>query len=141
MGETGVRYGSSQRCAHQSGESRPTESIFRNGAAHLGGPGARPDPVAAAGEQPLDGNILVQFLPMQTARADRDLVALGGRRMQQPGKPRQRNAAPETVGQIEGHAVLVEPDRLSFHQRTHPRSEEQTSELQSLMSTSYAVFC
>src|SRR3546814_20919287 len=57
---------------------------------------------------------------MQTARADRDLVALGGRRMQQPGKPRQRDAEPATVGQIEGHAVLVEPDRLSFHQRTHP---------------------
>src|SRR3546814_4439307 len=32
-------------------------------------------------------------------------------------------------------------DRLDFRHRRCPRSEEQTSELQSLMRISYAVFC
>src|SRR3546814_2067426 len=39
-------------------------------------------------------------------------------------------------------ALLAEPlERGVEHRRVAPRSEEHTSELQSLMRTSYAVFC
>src|SRR3546814_4763030 len=37
--------------------------------------------------------------------------------------------------------VLEEPDAERLVQRPDPRSEEHTSELQSLMRISYAVFC
>src|SRR3546814_10480335 len=51
-----------------------------------------------------------------------------------------RRARHRTAGQ---HAVLV-PQRTAAPRRDHAgraRSEEHTSELQSLMRTSYAVFC
>src|SRR3546814_2418253 len=35
----------------------------------------------------------------------------------------------------------TQPDRFNKHLRTFPKSEEHTSELQSLMRISYAVFC
>src|SRR3546814_3292682 len=48
-------------------------------------------------------------------------------------------------GVLDGLAVVLDPDQ-SLHFATPPltiprRSEEHTSELQSLMRTSYAVFC
>src|SRR3546814_4178358 len=41
------------------------------------------------------------------------------------------------------HCLALAPERLSFFQfaKDHIRSEEHTSELQSLMRISYAVFC
>src|SRR3546814_1563454 len=44
-------------------------------------------------------------------------------------------------GEQLGHIARIERDRLGFAQRQLVRSEEHTSELQSLMRNSYAVFC
>src|SRR3546814_4065195 len=63
---------------------------------------------------------------------------------------RQRDAVAETVrdqpqhGQQQGGEVGFAPrpaDALFEQRRSERRSEEHTSELQSLMRTSYAVFC
>src|SRR3546814_8956105 len=40
-----------------------------------------------------------------------------------------------------GHEIGAEQDILRAVERIEPRSEEHTSELQSLMRRSYAVFC
>src|SRR3546814_9195183 len=47
------------------------------------------------------------------------------------------------IGQIAGLAKTIGAKRRNAHARhtTQPRSEEHTSELQSLMRISYAVFC
>src|SRR3546814_10527399 len=65
------------------------------------------------------------------------------------GRCRRRLEARPAVAQPEGHAAHHGADRargsgLSFVDRSdrhHHRSEEHTSELQSLMRISYAVFC
>src|SRR3546814_1661364 len=44
----------------------------------------------------------------------------------------------EMLDRLMGRSVFAEPDRIMRH---HIRSEEHTSELQSLMRISYAVFC
>src|SRR3546814_7265137 len=45
---------------------------------------------------------------------------------------------PEVIGDIGGFGGLF---AFASHRYTHPRSAEHTSELQSLMRNSYAVFC
>src|SRR3546814_8169385 len=63
---------------------------------------------------------------------DRDVVPLGGVRLQRHRVDQGR----ERIDQAVDYALAVaEADRGLA------RSEEQTSELQSLMRTSYAVFC
>src|SRR3546814_2457986 len=54
-------------------------------------------------------------------------------------EPGERRAAPQALphaGRPLRHAACADP-----HRRAAPRSEEHTSELQSLMRISYAVFC
>src|SRR3546814_5160401 len=49
---------------------------------------------------------------------------------------------PETRATSAHHrAPCPVPQRLRLSEYSHPRSEEHTSELQSLMRISYAVFC
>src|SRR3546814_1941464 len=38
-------------------------------------------------------------------------------------------------------SIAIEQDRCALHEKIETRSEEHTSELQSLMRISYAVFC
>src|SRR3546814_6933753 len=52
---------------------------------------------------------------------------------------RHLRADPARRPVIVGHLLEVVPDL--YHYRDHLRSEEHTSELQSLMRISYAVFC
>src|SRR3546814_1280702 len=42
---------------------------------------------------------------------------------------------------LEGYDIQTVPNRLACRYRLYVRSEEHTSELQSLMRISYAVFC
>src|SRR3546814_2054657 len=51
---------------------------------------------------------------------------------QGPGQTHQHHLAPDVGNLVKGAGVGIVPDA---------RSEEHTSELQSLMRTSYAVFC
>src|SRR3546814_5393940 len=55
----------------------------------------------------------------------------------------ERVAADHGFDEIEWHAVIREPGAYfeSLHSQLSWRSEEHTSELQSLMRISYAVFC
>src|SRR3546814_2411425 len=53
-----------------------------------------------------------------------------------------RGAAVGDVGDVAGQVAQVRPpQRHPPHRVAHARSEEHTSELQSLMRNSYAVFC
>src|SRR3546814_1641816 len=56
---------------------------------------------------------------------------------------RRRSLAREPVGQEHHQRVLSYQlfARCGYHRALHRRSEEHTSELQSLMRISYAVFC
>src|SRR3546814_2345327 len=50
--------------------------------------------------------------------------------------------SPESLARVEGVAHrLADEDQQAQHDRQDGRSEEHTSELQSLMRISYAVFC
>src|SRR3546814_2082012 len=78
------------------------------------------------------------------------LLALGTPALADPGKGKSKgNAAEATTDDIvEGvvagvlNAVLTDDERRIIHEYFHDhRSEEHTSELQSLMRISYAVFC
>src|SRR3546814_7534532 len=59
----------------------------------------------------------------------------GGRRLRDPGKARRIRLAEDGLHRTH---LLQGPDELVG---AEPRSEEHTSELQSLMRISYAVFC
>src|SRR3546814_3645883 len=48
---------------------------------------------------------------------------------------------PEPLSQVVASVAQVEREELDRHLVRDPRSEEHTSELQSLMRISYAVFC
>src|SRR3546814_7543839 len=54
-------------------------------------------------------------------------------------RPTQRKMAASASGRV--HAFGIWPRSSAKSARWHRRSEEHTSELQSLMRTSYAVFC
>src|SRR3546814_7846402 len=62
--------------------------------------------------------------------------------IQDPVDQLQENVA-AGVNVLDVVAVLAaqRAERLPLHEVAHPRSEEHTSELQSLMRNSYAVFC
>src|SRR3546814_8693332 len=78
--------------------------------------------------QPLDGPVIAQALAHQTAEPRQPVVA-GGIGGHQGGELRLAAGAPR-----------IDHQRLRHFQR-QPRSEEHTSEPQSLMRISYAVFC
>src|SRR3546814_7318934 len=87
-----------------------------------------------------------QRLPV--AGADRgglrlaDVPAADRRRLFRADYPGARARLRDPANQPAGHdRRLQRPDRLSHAARLQPRSEEHTSELQSLMRISYAVFC
>src|SRR3546814_9829728 len=71
--------------------------------------------------------------------------AIGGKRNVlnvRPGHARRRRNHPETVFIVDRHTLIgADPQRTAGVGTQHPSSEEQTSELQSLMRISYAVFC
>ena len=73
--------------------------------------------VSAPGEQSCDRDILVEFLPMQAGAGKFDLRACGGRCVQEPRKPRERNADSAAVGKIDPHRIRVEapPTRRPAH--------------------------
>src|SRR3546814_10557211 len=81
--------------------------------------------------------------PQRLARLDRrDLI---------PGEVQRRVKHAEEYGRAKVDSALVDPDidripvadpaRKTADHHRRPRSEEHTSELQSLMRISYAVFC
>src|SRR3546814_2849464 len=60
--------------------------------------------------------------------------------------PRRRATAPSRASGASSASAIASPSerqplRAEFHHRAGGRSEEHTSELQSLMRISYAVFC
>src|SRR3546814_8479741 len=71
-----------------------------------------------------------------------DIIRLPG---QVPGRIRheafQTTCRTEMMGYPLMLGVIRGPDRIDLHATYRIRSEEQTSELQSLMRISYAVFC
>src|SRR3546814_10113109 len=74
--------------------------------------------------------------------------ALGGMRVAAVTGVEQRGVLPGRSGQLRDRAIGAMPHHESAHahrldvlQRVQRRSEEHTSELQSLMRNSYAVFC
>src|SRR3546814_3754748 len=58
-----------------------------------------------------------------------------------PGGPCEKLAAPAAPTAATGPVGWVERSETHRPARNHARSEEHTSELQSLMRISYAVFC
>src|SRR3546814_7832693 len=66
-------------------------------------------------------------------------VRVGGDRDQERGE-RARQAGEHSAGEDEADRALRAPGKRG-EQRHRARSEEHTSELQSLMRISYAVFC
>lgn len=66
--------------------------------------------VAAPGKQSFDGNILVEFIPMQAGAAQFDLRALSGRRVEEARKPSQRNTERAAITDRDPHGVIVEGD-------------------------------
>src|SRR3546814_9829901 len=90
------------------------------------------------------GRELAQHLPRQSARLDPDRAAFV--REAAPVHPDAMHAPrigaqPRRIaGQIEQPLFGADPHRVRIEQE-QIRSEEHTSELQSLMRISYAVFC
>src|SRR3546814_1632125 len=84
---------------------------------------------------------LFRSLPLGGRGQGRDSCGAG---RQVLGDPFDRAALPGGVAALEHHddagSSLLDP-RLQLAQLTVERSEEHTSELQSLMRTSYAVYC
>src|SRR3546814_9403417 len=79
------------------------------------------------------------WLPLVKLRRAFQLAERGQRRFvhRLSGKaPLDPRARARSIG---GHARFPSPEAPARHR--HPRSEEHTSELQSLMRISYAVFC
>src|SRR3546814_10611414 len=77
-------------------------------------------------------------------RGGRSRSARNGRRAPRarPRRPRSRSGAAARRSYRVGWRAKIQASRhLSFEQRVRRRSEEHTSELQSLMRISYAVFC
>jgi hypothetical protein len=69
--------------------------------------------VSTAGEQPRNGNVLVQLVPVQSPVADRDGEALLAGRVQQAREPGEGNAEGAPVRQLDPEAVVVEADGTS----------------------------
>src|SRR3546814_5210237 len=62
------------------------------------------------------------------------------RRLHFPGERTGRECADQRSGRVSLWR-RAQPSAHSRRSQSHPRSEEHTSELQSLMRSSYAVFC
>ena len=69
-----------------------------------------PRHITASGQQAFDRDVLVEVFPVQAGAAQFDLVALGGRGMEEAGKPRERNAERAAITDRDPHRVLVERD-------------------------------
>src|SRR3546814_9525078 len=69
----------------------------------------------------------------------------GGHRAERPVQVGRINRCQNLLDRAEHvvgfHGHLATTDGVPVRDRCEPRSEEHTSELQSLMRTSYAVFC
>jgi len=65
------------------------------------------------GQQAVDGDVFVERFPMNTARAEFELVPLLGRSSQEPRKPRERDGHASAIVQVDPHAVVVESHRFS----------------------------
>src|SRR3546814_8821771 len=63
---------------------------------------------------------------------------VGGGKGPKRDHPQQQLAE---IGEGDGSGVVIMLDQAAQHDPAVPRSEEHTSELQSLMRISYAVFC
>src|SRR3546814_9339687 len=78
----------------------------------------------------------------QRIAAARNRIAVGEAAEEGPLEPVERRPRPLLVGHRD---IIAERDEARKYPRRHLRralrSEEQTSELQSLMRNSYAVFC
>src|SRR3546814_4732152 len=71
-----------------------------------------------------------------------DFAALALHQLERLGLQPAFDAPPERLERAaDMQAVAIEPDRARRGRRPVDRSEEHTSELQSLMRNSYAVFC
>ena len=60
------------------------------------------------GQQAVDGDVFVQRFPMNTARAEFELIPLFGGGSQKAGEPRERDGDSPAIVQIDPHAVVVE---------------------------------
>src|SRR3546814_3835621 len=96
---------------------------------------------ANSGKQPERQSLVVDDIATRIAAGDRRIVGVmveshltGGRQDLVPGRALM-------YGQSITDACLGWDDSVRLLERLALRSEEHTSELQSLMRTSYAVFC
>ncbi len=65
------------------------------------------------GQQAIDGDVFVECFPMNTARAQFELVPLFRRSSQEAGEPRERDGHSPAIVQIDPHAVVVESNCFS----------------------------
>src|SRR3546814_1925091 len=88
---------------------------------------------------PLYGTLMLKSGPAGTLAADEVVIGQGlaDRLALQPGQHLRYGNADFRIRDI----ITDEPDRVGEGFTLGPRSEEHTSELQSLMRSSYAVFC
>jgi len=70
-------------------------------------------PITMAGQQAVDGNVLLQRFPVNAARTQLKLRALFLGGTQQAREPGQRDRHAPAVVQIDPHAVVVEAHRIS----------------------------
>src|SRR3546814_3794833 len=82
---------------------------------------------------------VVQHLHIGTAAVDHRLYGEEHARLQHDAGARPPDM--DDVGRIVEHAAKPVPAEIAHHAVAVLRSEEHTSELQSLMRNSYAVFC
>ena len=71
---------------------------------------ARLDLVAATGQKSGDGNVFVEFVPVEADSAHLHFCARFGGAMQQPGKPGEGNAERAAIFEIDPKTVLIEAD-------------------------------
>jgi len=72
--------------------------------------GAAVGEVSTAGQQAVDGDVFVQLIPVDAARAEGEACALLRRGCQQAGKPGQGHDKHPPIGEVDPHAVAVEGD-------------------------------
>jgi len=70
-------------------------------------------PVTVTGQQAVDGDVFIQRFPMNTARAEFELVPLFRLSSQEAGEPRERDGHSPAIVQIDPHVVVVESHRFS----------------------------
>src|SRR4051794_39141504 len=77
--------------------------------------------VATTCEEPGNGNILVQLVPMEAEAAQFDAIALRGCGIHQTWGPCQRHGERSTIAEVDPHRVLVKADchRRNSHAKKH----------------------